>query len=141
MKNGISLVCVLGLSAGLGVAQAQTAVTPEFVMGNNDLDKDGIITREEATKAGRQLAQTWDFFDTSKDGKVDLEELKAGLTASQASGTPPPTSATPAKAPAATTGESSAASTKAAPDARKKATGAAAPSSQTSTKTQAPAPK
>lgn len=136
MKKEISLLCVLGLSAGLGVAQEQPAVTPEFVMGNNDLDKDGIITRDEATKAGRQLAQRWDFFDTNKDGKVDMAEVKAGLVARQASVAPPPISEPPAKAPAA-----GAASTKSAPAPTQKPVGAAAPSGQTSTKSPAPAPK
>jgi hypothetical protein len=83
-----SIVFMLPALFAVSVAQAQAAVTPEFVMANNDLNKDGIITREEATKAGRQLAQTWDFFDTNMDGKVNTDELKKGLAAAQA-GAPP----------------------------------------------------
>jgi uncharacterized protein len=51
--------------------------SPEFVMANNDLNKDGIVTREEAINAGRALGQAWNTYDLNKDDKVDLEELKS----------------------------------------------------------------
>jgi hypothetical protein len=103
---------ILGISAlisfALGAAHAQAPVTAEFVMANNDLNKDGVISHDEANKAGRQLAQTWAFFDTNQDEKVTMEELKAGLAAraQQTAATPPaatpPAASTPAKTPAAT---------------------------------------
>jgi hypothetical protein len=65
-------------------AFAQDATKPEEVLANNDLNKDGVITREEATKAGRQLAQLWDYFDLNKDGKVDMDELKKVLATTPA---------------------------------------------------------
>ena len=118
MKKRISLALVVPMLGALGAAHAQAPVTPEFVMANNDLNKDGIITREEAMKAGRQLAQAWDFFDTNKDGKVDMDELKKGLAAAQESGAPPPaaaTSASPQPAKASDAGKAPAVA-KAGPD-------------------------
>jgi hypothetical protein len=58
------------------------------VIANNDTNKDGVVTKDEATKVGRTLAQMWDTFDANKDGKVDLDEVKKGLAATQGGGAP-----------------------------------------------------
>lgn len=50
--------------------------SPDFILASNDLNKDGVVTREEATRAGRVLGQSWDIYDRDKDGKVDLGELQ-----------------------------------------------------------------
>jgi hypothetical protein len=86
-----------------GAGGAPQVATPEVVMANNDTNKDGIITKEEATKVGRNLAQAWDQYDANKDGKVDMEEIKKGLAAQQggAPGGAPPAAAAPAAPPAA----------------------------------------
>ena len=49
-----------------------------IVMANNDLNKDGVITKEEATKAAKQLIQAWDTYDLNKDGKVDRGRADQG---------------------------------------------------------------
>jgi hypothetical protein len=85
-----------------GVGGPAAAITPEAVMANNDANKDGIITKEEATKAARNLAQRWDAFDANKDGKVDIEEVKKGLAAGAGPGGAPG-AAPPAAAPPAAT--------------------------------------
>lgn len=51
------------------------AARPEAIMANNDLNKDGVITKEEAVKSGKALARMWDSYDLNKDGKVELAEL------------------------------------------------------------------
>ena len=51
------------------------ATRPEAILANNDLNKDGVITKEEATKAGKALGRMWDSYDLNKDGKVELAEL------------------------------------------------------------------
>lgn len=47
----------------------------EAILANNDLDKDGVVTKEEARKAGKALIRMWDSYDLNKDGKVELAEL------------------------------------------------------------------
>lgn len=47
----------------------------DAILANNDLDKDGIVTKEEASKAGKALIRMWDSYDLNKDGKVELAEL------------------------------------------------------------------
>ena len=100
-KWNCSIMLLLPALCGAGAAHAQppTAVTPEFVMANNDLNKDGIITREEADKAGRQLAQNWDTFDLNKDGKVDTGELTQALAGLSAPVPPPSAAGPPAPTP------------------------------------------
>lgn len=105
--NPTFLVIPAALMASVSLAQApaQQPVTADFVLQNNDTNKDGIITKEEATKAARQLAQVWDTFDANKDGKVDREEITKGLAATQGGGAggpaAPPAGAPPAGAPPA----------------------------------------
>lgn len=47
----------------------------EAILANNDLDKDGVVTKEEARKSGKALIRMWDSYDLNKDGKVELAEL------------------------------------------------------------------
>jgi hypothetical protein len=84
------------------------AVTPETVLANNDANKDGIITKEEATKAARNLILRWDVADLNKDDKVDTEEIKKWLAAGGVNAPAPggapgaaPGAAPPPAAPAA----------------------------------------
>jgi beta-lactamase regulating signal transducer with metallopeptidase domain len=50
-------------------------VQPAYVIANNDGNGDGIVTKEEATKAGRDLIRLWDLYDVDKDGKIDSAEI------------------------------------------------------------------
>jgi len=81
-------------------AQTQAAPgSPEFVLANNDLNKDGIVTREEAMQVGRVLGQSWETYDVNKDGKVDLQELQGVRAATvAAAGVDQPAAATIAAA-------------------------------------------
>lgn len=54
------------------------AARPQTILANNDENKDGVVTKEEATKAGKALIRMWDSYDFNKDGKVDLAELSRG---------------------------------------------------------------
>jgi hypothetical protein len=99
-------------SSGVGARSGATATaapvpTAESVMANNDLNKDGIITKAEATSSGARLILQWDVYDLNKDDKVDKVELAKGLAVTRAAiaasppvGDSPPT-ASPARAPAA----------------------------------------
>ena len=51
------------------------AARPEAILASNDLNKDGVVTKEEAKNAGRALIRMWDSYDLDKDGNVDLAEL------------------------------------------------------------------
>jgi hypothetical protein len=70
VEVGTALVKITGESGG-----NMAAARPETIMANNDLNKDGIITREEAKTAGKALARMWDSYDLNKDGKVEYAEL------------------------------------------------------------------
>jgi hypothetical protein len=80
-------------AAGSTPESSAAQVSVETAMANNDLNKDGVITKAEATKAARRLIQSWDQYDLNKDGKVDKTELAKGLAALQdgAGATPPAT--------------------------------------------------
>jgi hypothetical protein len=102
---GRTLVTAVSLALGAQAAQAAAPgggepVTAEVVITNNDQNKDGVVTKAEAVATGRQLAQAWDTFDTNKDGKVDVEEVRKVLAAQQGGG--PPAVTPPAAAPPAT---------------------------------------
>lgn len=73
VEVGTALDKITGESGG-----NMAAARPEAIMASNDLDKDGIITKEEATKAARALIRTWDSYDLNKDGLVDHAELAKG---------------------------------------------------------------
>lgn len=51
------------------------AARPEAILASNDLNKDGVVTKEEAKTAGRALTRMWDSYDLDKNGTVDLAEL------------------------------------------------------------------
>ncbi len=69
------MVGVLMLAAS-GAALAQMP-TPEQIMEENDLDKNGEITKAEAEKAATPLLGFFDMLDADKDGKITLAEVKA----------------------------------------------------------------
>ena len=48
---------------------------PQEIMKQNDLNKDGKITKAEAKKAGTPLAKIFDLVDSNKDGVITLAEL------------------------------------------------------------------
>jgi beta-lactamase regulating signal transducer with metallopeptidase domain len=48
---------------------------PELVIGSNDQNGDGTVTKEEAAQAGKALIRMWDSYDLNKDGKVDVAEV------------------------------------------------------------------
>jgi hypothetical protein len=73
-------------------------ITVEMVLTNNDENKDGTITKEEATKAARNLIQRWDAADLNKDNKVDAAELKKWVEAGAPGG---PQGGAPGGAPGA----------------------------------------
>jgi Ca2+-binding EF-hand superfamily protein len=88
MKKQLTFV-VIAFTLAASSAQAQSPAAPassnssagdqisaEQVISNNDQNKDGIVTKEEATKANRQLIQQWNNYDLNKDGKVDVAEFK-----------------------------------------------------------------
>jgi beta-lactamase regulating signal transducer with metallopeptidase domain/Ca2+-binding EF-hand superfamily protein len=50
-------------------------VDPAKVVASNDLDGDGIVTRDEAVKANKALLGLWDNYDLNKDGKLDAKEI------------------------------------------------------------------
>lgn len=76
-------VAVAAVSAAV-VAQAQAPsqtisdvlrAKAEKILANNDLNKDGIITREEAAKANQPLFFMWSQYDINGDGKVVAAEV------------------------------------------------------------------
>jgi len=57
-------------------ALAQQPPPPEQIMADNDLNEDGVITREEAQEAGTPLAMFFDMLDSNGDGQITMEELR-----------------------------------------------------------------
>lgn len=53
----------------------QMRAKPSNIMTNNDLNKDGFITKEEATRSGKALIQIWNAYDLNKDDIVDEAEI------------------------------------------------------------------
>jgi hypothetical protein len=70
VQVGTELVKITGNSGGL-----MAGARPEVILANNDLNEDGVVTREEASKAGRALARMWDSYDLDKSGTVEFVEL------------------------------------------------------------------
>lgn len=70
VQVGTELVKITGNSGGL-----MAGARPEAILANNDLNEDGVVTREEASKAGRALARMWDSYDLDKSGTVEFVEL------------------------------------------------------------------
>jgi Ca2+-binding EF-hand superfamily protein len=65
-----------------GAAQAQMPA-PADIVKNMDRDRDGAISKDEWTAAGRP-AERFDAVDANKDGKVSVAELEAVLAAMRA---------------------------------------------------------
>jgi hypothetical protein len=77
MKQLTRIACAAVMFSIHGLAAAQGIPPPEQIMAENDEDKNGEITREEAESSGTPLAQFFDQFDSNKDGKITMAELKA----------------------------------------------------------------
>jgi hypothetical protein len=69
------LFAALALLVSAG-ALAQQPPAPEQIMADNDLNDDGVITREEAQEAGTPLAMFFDMIDSNGDGRITMEELQ-----------------------------------------------------------------
>lgn len=67
------LVC-----AAVPLAAQARMPPPETIFKAWDKNKDGFLSLEEWTKAGRK-PEGFKFVDTSGDGKVTLDELKVGI--------------------------------------------------------------
>lgn len=70
VQVGTALVKLTGNSGGY-----MAGARPEAILANNDLDEDGVVTREEAKKAGKALIRMWHSYDLNKDGTVEFAEL------------------------------------------------------------------
>lgn len=72
MKSFLTLIVFLATAA----SNAQPGpLPPQEIMKQNDLNKDGKITKVEAKKAGTPLAKIFDLVDGNKDGVITLAEL------------------------------------------------------------------
>lgn len=64
------------VDTGFAVNQTgQVRAKPSAIMTSNDLNKDGVVTKEEATTAGKALIRLWNAYDLNKDGVVDDAEI------------------------------------------------------------------
>lgn len=70
VEAGTALDRITGNSGG-----NMAAARPEAILASNDLNRDGVVTKEEAKTAGRALIRMWDSYDLNKDGIVELSEL------------------------------------------------------------------
>lgn len=70
VEVGTAMDKITGQSGG-----NMAAARPETILANNDLDKNGVVTKEEAKTAGKALFRMWDSYDLNKDGKVEYAEL------------------------------------------------------------------
>jgi hypothetical protein len=94
-------------SPGGNIANTAQVPIEETILANNDLNKDGIIIKAEATKVGAGLIRQWDMYDLNKDDKVDKLEIAKAIAAYRSASTAPsgsdrPTTSPPS-APAVTT--------------------------------------
>jgi Ca2+-binding EF-hand superfamily protein len=78
MKRYLSAVAILALLATPGLACAQGGARVEQAFKKMDANKDGVITLDEWTAAGRKEAG-FKRVDANGDGKVTLQELQAAL--------------------------------------------------------------
>jgi hypothetical protein len=84
-----------GGTGGAANAQAGPKPTVESVFANNDLNKDAIITKAEATASGGRMIFQWDLYDANKDNRADTEEVVKGLAAVAAQSAAAPPSGAP----------------------------------------------
>jgi Ni/Co efflux regulator RcnB len=73
------LVILAALASALAApAAAAQQYTAEQLMKAWDKDRDGVLTKAEWLAAGRK-EQGFNFADRDKNGKMTLEELRAGM--------------------------------------------------------------
>jgi len=97
MKKPILITLILAALPAATALQAQQpagsppdddngAPTVQSIMAGNDLNEDGIITREEAARADKVLIRVWGNFDLDRDGRIDAAEVARALAAQRAAG-------------------------------------------------------
>jgi len=82
-----TLSLALVLAAAVALPAMAQGFTAEGIMAMSDTNKDGAISKDEATMFPPGVFES---SDTNKDGKVTLEELKVALAAMQGGGGAPP---------------------------------------------------
>ena len=104
MKKSFELLAGAALAACTGLAVAQISPPPPStppggsssdtgaaaggdVFTKLDADKDGMVSKKEASK-NKDLTAKWDTLDSNKDGKLDQGEFSA-FEAAPASGSTP----------------------------------------------------
>ena len=70
-------------SSGSGAASGSSDVFTKL-----DADKDGMVSKKEASK-NKDVTAKWDTLDTNKDGKLDQGEFAAFETSGSSSGSTP----------------------------------------------------
>jgi Ca2+-binding EF-hand superfamily protein len=65
-----------GPGSGGGLGGGTRRIPPSSVLSTNDVNGDGIITRDEARSVDKNLNRSWETYDTNMDGVVDANELK-----------------------------------------------------------------
>lgn len=61
--------------AAASVAGRPTTERLKEIIIYNDLNDDGVVTRDEAAKTNKMLIKQWDMYDINKDGMVNLAEM------------------------------------------------------------------
>lgn len=78
-KIVVAITAALVMSSGHALAQSQnsqTRETPQSRPAAFDTDRDGFISRSEATARPR-LAERFDSLDSNKDGRLSRQELRS----------------------------------------------------------------
>ena len=91
MRKQLLIGAAVAAFAGLAFAQTSTppaATAPASGSGDVftklDADKDGMVSKKEASK-NKDITAKWDTLDTNKDGKLDQGEFAAFETSAPSS--------------------------------------------------------
>jgi EF hand domain-containing protein len=86
MRKQLIVGAVIATFAGIAAAQTTPSTPPSSaapsaapsgdVFTKLDADKDGMVSKKEASK-NKDLTSKWDTLDTNKDGKLDQGEFAA----------------------------------------------------------------